>query len=57
MESDEAIFYIDADTFTVWCEPCVDREVDSGIYFSYGYLGYREDRVTCSQCDTVIQIK
>jgi hypothetical protein len=54
---DEAKFYINADTFIVWCESCVDVDDDLGSYFSYGYLGYPEDRLTCSQCDAVIQIK
>ena len=53
---DEAKFYIDAETFLVWCEPCVDKDDDLGSYFSYGYLGYPEDRLTCSQCDAVIRI-
>jgi len=54
---DEVRFYIHQDNMVVWCSECYMRDDDHYDDFAYGYLGYPEDRLTCSQCDAVIQIK
>ena len=48
--------WIDAETFRMYCEECVDSLTEEGYFFFRGDLLNDGDRVTCTQCEKKVEV-